>query len=38
MGADVRAVAERDAAFEDAADVDLDVLPALERAALVEAR
>jgi protein-disulfide isomerase-like protein with CxxC motif len=36
--ADAHAVAQRDLAFEDAADVDLDILPQLQRAAQVEAR
>jgi hypothetical protein len=36
--ADAHAVAQRDRAFEDAADVDLDVAAAAQRAAQVEAR
>ena len=36
--ADAHAVAELDLAFEDAADVDLDVAAAAQRAAQVEAR
>ena len=38
VGADAHAVAELDAALEDAADVDLDVAAADELAAHVEAR
>jgi hypothetical protein len=37
-GADAHAVGQRAPAFEDAADVDLHILPQLQRAAQVEAR